>query len=229
MKLLIVEDERDVAEVIAFGSRIAWPDCEIVYATDGTEALVKFAAESPDLITLDAMMPPPDGFEVCARIREQSQVPILMLTVRDAVLDKVRALEIGADDYLTKPFDHLELLARLRALVRRSNISPSSSSTTLTVGDLVIDPRTHEVTVGGQPVPLTATEYRLLEALARHAGTVVPHRRLLEWVWGDEYVRDVGYLKVFVRRLRQKLGDDADRPRYIQTHWGVGYRLVPAP
>lgn len=227
MKLLIVEDERDVAEVIAFGARIAWPDCELAYATNGTEALAVFAAESPDLVTLDAMLPPPDGFAVCARIREQSQVPILMLTVRDAVLDKVRALETGADDYLTKPFDHLELLARLRALVRRSNVSPASSLAPLIVGDLTIDPRTHEVTVGGQPVPLTATEYRLLDVLARNVGTVVPHRRLLEWVWGDEYVRDVGYLKVFVRRLRQKLGDDADRPRYIQTHWGVGYRLVP--
>ena len=227
MKLLIVEDEHDVAEVVAFGARIAWPDCQIVYAANGSDALAAFRDESPDLVTLDAMLPPPDGFAVCARIREQSQVPILMLTVRDAVLDKVRALEIGADDYLTKPFDHLELLARLRALVRRSHISPAVVNSPLVVGDLTIDPRTHEVTIDGRLVSLTATEYRLLEVLARHVGTVVPHRRLLEWVWGDEYVRDVGYLKVFIRRLRQKLGDTADHPRYIQTHWGVGYRLVP--
>jgi DNA-binding response OmpR family regulator len=226
LKLLIAEDVRDVAEVIAFGARMTWPDCRVTIAANGAEALQRFAAEGADLVVLDVSMPPPDGFEVCRRIRAHSQVPILMLTVRDATIDKVRAVDLGADDYLTKPFDHLELLARLRALVRRATSAPGSPAPDLTVGDLTLDFATGEVRVGGEAVRLTSTEYRLLEVLARHAGTVLPHRFLLEKVWGDEYLRDVQYLKVFVRRLRQKLGDNPEQPRYIQTVWGTGYRLA---
>ncbi|MDQ3638858.1 MAG: response regulator, partial [Actinomycetota bacterium] len=121
LKLLIAEDARDVAEVIAFGMRMVWPDCRVRITVNGEEAIKRFAEEQPDLVVLDVSMPPPDGFEVCRRIREISGVPILMLTVRDGTLDKVRALDLGADDYLTKPFDHLELLARLRALLRRAS------------------------------------------------------------------------------------------------------------
>src|SRR5260370_33854044 len=121
LRLLIADDESDVREVVAFGARIAWPTCIVNAASSGQQALDHFAQEPADLVVLDVTMPPPDGFEVCRRLREVSQVPILMLTVRDATLDKVRALELGADDYLTKPFDHLELLARLRALMRRSH------------------------------------------------------------------------------------------------------------
>ena len=229
LKLLIVEDAPDVAEVIAFGARMTWPDCRITIAGSGGEALDAFEREQPDLVVLDVMLPPPDGFEVCRRIREQSQVPILMLTVRDATLDKVRALDLGADDYLTKPFDHLELLARLRALVRRANQTLATTHATFHSGDLSIDFATHEVRIRDAVVPLTSTEYRLLEELVRHAGTVLPHRLLLERVWGPEYVNDTHYLKVFVRRLRQKLGDDPDHPRYIQTEWGTGYRFVAPP
>jgi two-component system KDP operon response regulator KdpE len=225
MRILIADDSRDVAEVVAFGARMTWPSCAVTVAESGSEALRRFGDESPDLVVLDVAMPPPDGIEVCRRIRETSQVPILMLTVRDATVDKVRALDFGADDYLTKPFDHLELLARLRALVRRAN-TPVSSGPGVVAGDLSIDFATQEVRVRCQVVQLTSTEYRLLETLVRHAGTTVPHQLLLEQVWGPEYIGDAQYLKVFIRRLRQKLGDDAERPRYIRSQWGIGYRFV---
>jgi DNA-binding response OmpR family regulator len=233
LKLLIAEDARDVADVVAFGARMVWPDCQVTIAADGEEALRRFEEERPDLAVLDVSMPPPDGFEVCRRIREASRVPILMLTARDSTLDKVRALDLGADDYLTKPFDHLELLARLRALVRRSNeilAAPPQEApqpdTRFVAGDLSLDYSAHEVRVRGEVVRLTSTEYRLLEELVRHAGTVLPHRVLLERVWGPKYVKDSHYLKVFVRRLRRKLGDDTERPRYIHTEWGIGYRFA---
>jgi two-component system, OmpR family, KDP operon response regulator KdpE len=226
-----------VTEVVAFGARIAWPDCVVYAAISGQAALDQFAQEPADLVVLDVAMPPPDGFEVCRRIRAISQVPILMLTVRDATLDKVRALESGADDYLTKPFDHLELLARLRALVRRSLLhatplpAPSSRPAgqvtgTVLLGDFSLDYASQEVRIRGEHVALTSTEYRLLEELVRHAGTVLSHRHLLERVWGPGYVGDTHYLKVFVQRLRQKLNDDPQHPQYIHTDWGRGYRFT---
>ncbi len=237
-KILIAEDESDTAEVVAFGVRMNWPDCVALIAGDGEEALRLFAQEQPNLVILDVSMPPPDGFEVCRRIREVSQVPILMLTGHSSTIDKIRALDLGADDYLIKPFDHLELLARLRALVRRAKLTPPgqpgtqavvrNSKPDLAFGDLTIRFATREVQLGEQTVPLTSTEYRLLEELARHAGTVLPHQFLLERVWGSEYTSEDHYLKVFVRRLRLKLNDDAEQPRYIQTEWGIGYRFMPA-
>ena len=226
LRVLVADDDPDIAEVVAFGARMTWPGCRVTVARDGAEALARFAAEPPDLVVLDVTMPPPDGFEVCQRIRAESRVPILMLTVREATLDKVRALDLGADDYLTKPFDHLELLARLRALVRRA-AGPAAAPGDCFVRDgLAVNFAARQVTVGGKSVRLTPTEYRLLEELVRHAGTTLPHHVLLERVWGSGWNADPDYLKVFVRRLRQKLGDDAANPRYIQTEWGVGYRFA---
>ena len=227
LKLLIADDVRDVAEVVTFGVHMAWPDCEVTVASSGREALGCFEEAQPDLVILDVSMPPPDGFEVCRLIRESSQVPILMLTVRDTTLDKVRALDLGADDYLTKPFDHLELLARLRALLRRSSGPSVLPGPDFDLGDLSLDSDTHEVRVRGEVVRLTSTEYRLLAVLVRHAGTVLPHRYLLEQVWGPEYVGADHYLKVFVGRLHRKLDKDPAQPRYIRSEWGVGYRFVP--
>ena len=226
LRILVADDARGVAEGVAFGARMIWPDAEIDVVTTGEEALRAFGEHAPDLVVLDVAMPPPDGFEVCRRIREKSRVPILMLTVRDTTLDKVRALDIGADDYLTKPFDPMELLARLRALVRRGSGPLAQSTPSFASGDFHLDAAAREVRVGGEVVHLTSTEYRLLEELVRHAGEVVPHHVLLERVWGSEWVTSPSYLKVFVRRLRQKLGDDAEQPRYIQTEWGVGYRFL---
>ncbi|HEX8600845.1 MAG TPA: response regulator transcription factor [Chloroflexia bacterium] len=237
--VLIVEDEQDVAELVSYGVRMNWPDCQVLVAEDGTEALRLIQAERPSLVVLDIGIPAPDGFEVLKTVRETSQVPILMLTARGATMDKVKALELGADDYLTKPFDHLELLARLRALVRRATITGVLGSSEqpeaapanaqhVQIGDLSLNYATREVCLRDKVLALTSTEYRLLEELVRHAGEVLTHRHLLERVWGPEYVGEDHYLKVFVRRLRSKLGDDAERPRYIQTEWSIGYRFIPA-
>jgi two-component system KDP operon response regulator KdpE len=223
--ILVAEDDRDVATMVAYGARLIWPGCRVHVAPDGAEALRHVAEGPPDLVVLDVQMPPPDGFEVCRRIREASAVPILMLTVRTSTLDKVHAFDVGADGYLTKPFDHLELLARLRALLRRGRGAGAPAS--LAVGGLTLDAATREARVGGRAIRLTPTEYRLLEKLARHAGHVFPHHYLLRQVWGPEYVGEVHYLRVFVRRLRRKLGDDADHPHHIQTEWNSGYRFAP--
>ncbi len=237
--VLIVEDEQDVAELVSYGVRMNWPDAEVAIAEDGTEALHLIQAERPHLVVLDIGIPPPDGFEVLKTIRQTSQVPVLMLTARGATMDKVKALELGADDYITKPFDHLELLARLRALVRRATITgvlarsdeseaAPANAQQVEIGDLSLNYATREVCLRGKALALTSTEYRLLEELVRHAGEVLSHRHLLERVWGPEYIGEDHYLKVFVSRLRSKLGDDADRPRYIQTEWSIGYRFIPA-
>jgi DNA-binding response OmpR family regulator len=226
LRLLLAEDSPDIAEVVAFGARMAWPDARISVASGGAEALVRFAAETPDLVILDVAMPPPDGFEVLRRIRQTSSVPVLMLTVHDATIDKVRALELGADDYLTKPFDHLELMARLRALLRRSHLTQQALEADVVAGDLTINFANRSVWLRGKEVRLTATEYRLLEELVRHAGAVLSPQLLLERVWGEDWIGDPDYVKVFVRRLRQKLSDDAERPSYIQTERGSGYRFI---
>ncbi len=226
LKLLIAEDDPDMAHVVTFAVRMTWPRCQVMVAPDGAEALRRFETEHPNLVVLDVSMPPPDGFEVLRHIRQTSAVPILMLTACASTADKVRALDLGADDYLTKPFDHLELLARLRALLRRAGGERSAPSPAFVAHDFALDFATRVVRLGDRIVPLTSTEYQLLEELVRQAGTVVPHEVLLERVWGPHAVHDSHYLKVFVRRLRQKLGDEAEQPRYIQTQWGVGYRFV---
>jgi DNA-binding response OmpR family regulator len=212
--------------MVAYAVRMTWPGCRVTVAGDGAAALREFAAAPPDLVILDVQIPPPNGFEVCRRIREVSSTPILMLTVRDTTPDKIRALDLGADDYITKPFDHLELVARLRALVRRAHGELVAARAALTVGDVTLDVETHMAGVRGEPVRLTATEGRLLEELMRHPGAVLSHRYLLEQVWGPAYTGDPSYLKVFIRRLRQKLGDDSNEPRYIGTEWGAGYRFI---
>ncbi len=229
LDVLIAEDDPDIAETVAFGVRMTWPGCQVRHARDGEEAIALFDEKPADLVVLDVAMPPPDGFAVLRHIRESSQVPILMLTVHEATIDKIRALDMGADDYLTKPFDHLELLARLRALLRRSSSTYQEPGQGFTTGDLSIDFATREVRLAGEVVRLTSTEYRLLEEFARHAGTTLPHHVLIERVWGSEWASDPDYIKVFVRRLRQKLGDSAEHPRYILTDWGIGYRMATAP
>jgi two-component system KDP operon response regulator KdpE len=228
LNALIAEDDDDIALTIAFVLRQTWPGCQVTVVSDGAAALAHVAASPVDLVILDVQMPPPDGFEVCRRIRAMSAAPILMLTVRAATLDKVQAFDLGADDYITKPFDPLELIARLRALLRRAQTPPMMAARVVSVGGVSLDAETHEVRVRGVLVRLTPTECRLLEELMRHPGDVLPHRQLLEKVWGAAYVGDPSYLKVFVGRLRQKLGDDPDQPRFIGTEWGVGYRfLIP--
>lgn len=230
LRVLITDDESDVATVVAYGVRLMWPDAEVETAADGVEALRRFGEYQPDLVVLDVAMPPPDGFAVLERIRAISQVPVMVLTAHGATADKVRAFDLGADDYLTKPFDHLELLARLRALLRRMQATDAGGALPrgLAIDNLTLDPVTRQVRVGDRIVALTATEYRLLEELVHHAGRVLPHEYLLTRVWGPEYRTDRPSLRVFIQRLRSKLGDDGETPRYIQTERGIGYRfLVP--
>lgn len=228
LKLLVADDARDVAEIIRFGAQMNWPDCQVTIVGDGQDALRAFAEDRFDLVVLDVVMPPPDGLAVCRHIRQRSQVPILMLTVRDSTLDKVRALDLGADDYLTKPFDHLELLARLRALVRRAHLTRPEGRPHLVAGDLSINRAAHKVSKKEEVIPLTPTEYHLLHELVSHAGMVLSHEVLLRRIWGEAYVNDIHYLKVYIQRLRQKLGDDAESPAYIETERGIGYRFIPA-
>ncbi|HEX6507983.1 MAG TPA: response regulator transcription factor [Chloroflexota bacterium] len=224
-RVLIVDDERDMATIVAYGVRMMWPDAEVETAGDGVEALRRFDEYDPDLVVLDVSMPPPDGFDVLERIRVTSQVPVMMLTAHGATADKVRAFDLGADDYLTKPFDHLELLARLRALLRRMQ-SAEDLPQPHSIGTLTLDPTTRQVRVGERNVALTATEYRLLEELIRHAGRVLPYEYLLTHVWGPEYRSDLPSLRVFIQRVREKLGESDHSPQYIQTERGVGYRFV---
>ncbi len=223
--VMIVEDEPDVAEVIAYAVRLVWPDAGVTIAGNGTQAVRRFGIEPAQLVILDLVLPGHDGFEVCRRMRERSRAPILMLTARDATLDKVRALDLGADDYLTKPFDHLELMARLRALRRRADGAPADES--LRIGLVTLDRATRRVRRDDEAIRLTATEFDLLELFMRHAGTVLPREFLLSQVWGTGYGSDPRVLKVFVERLRRKLGDDAAHPIYIETVRGIGYRYVP--
>jgi DNA-binding response OmpR family regulator len=232
VRLLIADDDAQVAQLVAQSVAAFWPDCAITIAADGREALWCFAEHPPDMVILDVSMPPPDGLEVCRRIRLAAPaVPILMLTGRDTLLDEVRALDLGADAFLTKPFDVAQLLGRLRALARRANRPLARAENEVgsdEPGVLVVDVAARQVRVGGLPVDLSPTEYLLLEYLARHPGQILPHRALLEHVWGGEYAHNTNYLKVFINRLRRKLGDRPGRPGHIQTCRGFGYRLAAA-
>jgi DNA-binding response OmpR family regulator len=198
----------------------------VLSAADGEEALDVAVAERPDLIVLDLMLPKLDGFEVCKRIREFSLVPVVMLTARGEQVDKLRGFEAGADDYLTKPFAPPELLARVKAVLRRAQqASPTSAPSVVRCGELVIDFARRRVVVKDELVKLTPTEFQLLQQLALHAGKVLSHAELLTQVWGPEYRDDRDYLWAYVRHLRRKLEPDPDKPRHILSEPGYGYVL----
>jgi two-component system, OmpR family, KDP operon response regulator KdpE len=198
----------------------------VLTAGDGEAAVDMAAAEQPDLIVLDLMMPGVDGFEVCKRIREFSLVPVVMLTARGDQVDKLRGFEVGADDYLTKPFSPPELLARVRAVLRRAQQGASSSAPSVVrCGALTIDFVRRRVLVNEELVKLTPTEFQLLQQLALNAGKVLSHTELLTSVWGPEYRDDRDYLWAYVRHLRRKLEPDAEHPRYILSEPGYGYVL----
>jgi len=223
MKVLVVDDEPDVARLISVSLGMQQPNWEMVAASDGEEALAAVEREQPALVLLDVGLPDMDGFQVLQQIRLFSDVPVVMLTVHDDELNKVRGLELGADDYITKPFSHLELLARVRAVLRRTQTLPLVHEEPFVSGDLSVDFARREVTRRGEPVPLTATEYRLLYHLVRNAGQVLTHETLLARVWGREYTDEINYLKVHISRLRAKLEDDPRNPQHILTEHGVGY------
>ncbi len=229
MKILVVDDAPDVIESVQLGFTLQWREVEVLGAVTGEQGLDIVEQEHPDLVLLDVGLPDIDGYEVLRQIRAFSDVPVVMLTARDDTLDLVKGLELGADDYVTKPFNHLELLARVKAVLRRLDMpAPAARVPSFRSGELEMDFARQELRVAGNRVELTPTEYKLLYHLIRNAGYVLTHGTLLAKVWGREYVDEVDYLRVYVRRLREKLGDQSDEPRYIRTERGLGYRFLAA-
>ena len=224
-RVLLVEDDASIREVASMGLRGAGLGVET--AADGRDALARFRAEPYDLVVLDVMLPELDGLEVCRQIRRSSRVPILMLSARSDTVDIVVGLELGADDYVTKPFEMAELIARIRALLRRTHDPPLDE--VLRVGELEIDPAAFRATRDGTDLQLTATEFRLLLELARRPGQVYTREVLLERVWEYEYLGDSRLVDIAVQRLRAKVEADPTAPRLISTVRGVGYRLERVP
>lgn len=223
--ILVVDDEARIVNVVRMNLELE--GCRVIAATNGREALERVRDNMPDLVLLDVMMPGMDGFEVLRRLRQFSTVPVIMLTAKDQPDDRVRGLELGADDYIGKPFDHRELVSRIRAVLRRHATPPPMPQTTLKIDDrLTIDFARHEVLVNGEPVSLRPTEYRLLYHLVQNAGWVMPHDVLLAKVWGPEYRDESHYLRLYITYLRQKIEEDPANPKYILTERGVGYRFV---
>lgn len=219
-RILVVDDEPQIRR--ALRTALTAHGFEVETAEDGDDALVRIATWTPDAIVLDLVMPGKDGFEVVRDTRTWSQVPIIVLSARGQESDKVQALDLGADDYLTKPFGIPELLARLRAVMRRA---APTAETVLTAGPVTIDIAKHEVRRNGQTIHLTPTEFDLLRVLAVNAGRVLTHRQVLEQVWGGYAAENAPQLRVYINYLRRKLEDDPAHPRLILTEPGIGYRL----
>ncbi len=224
MRILVVDDEPNIVNVLR--SNLEREGYKVLAAYDGEEALRVTLSRKPDLILLDCMLPGLDGFDVCKRIRQESTVPIIMLTAKSEEIDKVLGLELGADDYITKPFSVREVLARVKAQLRRVSIQEErlgQPQAIIRIGGIVIDQNAYQVTLDGQAVDLTLREYELVRFLASHAGQVFTREELLENVWDYEYYGDVRTVDVTVRRAREKIEPDPERFRYILTKRGVGY------
>jgi two-component system alkaline phosphatase synthesis response regulator PhoP len=233
--ILVVDDEERLRELLQ--GYLAQAGFRVLQAADGPQALELVRAHNPDLLVLDLMLPGLDGLEVCRQLRTFSDAYVLMLTARAEEIDRVVGLEVGADDYLTKPFSPRELVARVRAMLRRPRgggergepHSTLGQAEALVPGSLQIDEARHEATLDGVPLPLTTTEYDLLVALAKHPGRAFTRAQLLEQVWGADYFGDDHVVDVHIANLRRKLGEDPAQPRLIETIRGVGYRLKTSP
>ena len=222
-KILVVDDEKNIVDIVKYN--LQKEGFEVISAFDGEKGLELALAECPDLVLLDIMMPRLDGFEVCKRIREKSQVPVIMLTARAEEVDKVLGFELGADDYVTKPFGIRELLARIKANLRRKDApeAGSANNNIQTYADLTFDMGMYEVRRRGELLDLTKREFELLRFLATQSNLVFSRESLLEKVWGYEYYGDVRTVDVTIRRLRSKVEDNPESPRYVVTKRGVGY------
>ena len=229
-RVLIIEDEKSISDIVKFNLTKEGFDPDTAY--DGKEGLMKALSTDPDLVLLDVMLPSMDGFEVCRAIREKSNVPIIMLTAKEEEVDKILGLELGADDYITKPFGLRELIARIKANIRRKNMSDDSADYALgtdgnenihVFGNITIDMDRYEARKDGKPIDLTLREFELLKYLAERENKVFTREQLLEDVWGYEYYGDIRTVDVTIRRLREKLEDDSASPTYIMTKRGVGY------
>ncbi len=220
--VLVVDDAKSLREFVRRNLDVR--GYRVVTAVNGADALEKFQAHKIDLVILDLIMPQMDGLEVIQRLRLHSNVPIIVLSALGEENTKIQALNRGADDYLTKPFGVGELLARVQAVLRRARHTPSTQESPVLVrGPVVLDRERHEVTIEGRPVNLTPTEFSLLEYLMQNTGKVLPHRAILQNVWGPEYGQEAEYLRVYIGRLRQKIEPDPNNPRYLRTERGVGY------
>lgn len=223
-KILIVEDEEALSDPLAF--LLGREGFQTVVVDNGLDALPTFEREGADLVLLDVMLPGMPGTEVCRKLREVSSVPIIMLTAKDSELDKVFGLELGADDYVTKPYSARELIARIRAVLRRRSAEPDTpTGAVLTGGPVRMDIDRHVVTVNGEEVPMPLKEFELLEILLRNVGRVMTRGQLIERVWGADYVGDTKTLDVHIKRLRSKIEPDSSAPRYVVTVRGLGYKF----
>ncbi len=224
-KILIVEDDRNLLDSLKYNLRKE--GYNVVTAVDGAEALDVARREKPDLLVLDIMLPKMSGFEVCRILRQEMSVPVLMLTAKDEEVDKIVGLEIGADDYMTKPFSMRELLARIRAMLRRADmaVQPAAQAESLKIGELEIDVGRHQALRQGKPLELTPKEFELLLFLARNKGLVFSREQLLDKVWGYDYAGETRTVDVHIRWLRQKIETDPAHPRLLLTVRGAGYKL----
>lgn len=227
-KILVVEDEKPIADIVQFN--LEKEGYTVTCVGDGHEALEQVESDPPDLILLDLMLPGQDGMEVCRQVRQKHRMPIIMLTAKDSEVDKVLGLELGADDYVTKPFSNRELLARIRANLRRAETQQLDSATqgtekVIEVGDIRIDRGSYTVEKNGRQIDLTYREFELLLHLSQNVNQVLTREHLLQAVWGYDYFGDVRTVDVTVRRLREKMEDDASQPEYITTRRGIGYTM----
>ena len=227
MKVVVIDDSPEIIEVVTLCFQLRWGNTAVFPANDGTKGLELVENESPDLVILDIGLPDMDGFEVLREIRRFSTVPVIMLTVKSEDTDIAKGLELGADDYVTKPFSHIELLARVQAVMRRAKGAPTpAEEQPYTSGKLHVDFARNEVTVEGKPVKLTSTEYKLLYHLIKNEGRLIAHETLLTKACGEGYRDARDLLRVHIQHLRQKLGDNVESPSIIVTEHGMGYKFV---
>jgi two-component system response regulator RegX3 len=222
-KVLVVEDEQSLREALVFF--LEKEGHQVSVAVDGEEAIRVFESTVPEIILLDLMLPKMDGNQVCKQIRQSSNVPIIMLTAKDSEIDKIVGLEIGADDYVTKPYSTRELLARINAVLRRQVEPPITADSVLIAGELRLDSDRHVVTLNGNPLTLPLKEFELLELLMENVNRVLTRGQIIDRVWGSNYFGDTKTLDVHIKRLRSKVEEDPARPKYIQTVRGLGYKL----
>jgi len=228
MKVVVIDDSAEISEVVSLCFRLRWPGAEVVAAANGRDGLDAVEKETPDAVILDVGLPDINGFEVLKELRAFSSVPIIMLTVRGEDTDIARGLELGADDYITKPFSHIELIARVQAVLRRTQgqVITGGDNQPFSAGKIWVNFASNDVKVDGVPVKLTSTEYKLLQYLIRNEGRLLTHDNLLTKVWGEDYRDTRDLLRVHIQHLRQKLGDTLETPRIIVTEHGMGYKFV---
>lgn len=228
MKVLLIEDNQEVVDNLCLCLRLVWPQVNTIATAEAAKGIELVEAESPDIVILSLELPDMDGFDVLTQVRSFSDVPIIVLSVRQAETDKAKALETGADDYITKPFSPIDLLARVKAVLRRGGMPQlkQGNASLFVTANLTINFATRDVLVSGNPVKLTPIEYNLLCNLVRNEGRVISHRSLLEKTWGSSYIDDINFLKKYIYRLRVKLNDSNPSRQMLVTVRGMGYKFV---